>query len=215
MQPLQHLDGSMSQPTTVYPEQHERAQFCSMYTRELLLHSPCAAHALHEACKSLPQLVGVAVVAATVLTVELDEQAGLQLRAQFWSIHACDWPVHCPWDAQPLHEACKSVPEQPDVAAERGADVMKTGAGVRATTATGAAVVAEQAGVQLLAQLLAIQTRELPVHCPCAAHVVHVACVSAPQLTGGVGTMTGAGERGAKVAEPHAGLQLRAQLVSM
>jgi hypothetical protein len=75
----------------------------------------------------------------------------------------------------------------------------------------GVAAMAEQAGVQLLAQLLAIQTRASPLHSPCAAHVGHVACVSVPQVTGGVGTKTGAGERGAMDAVAHAGLQLQPQ----
>ena len=75
----------------------------------------------------------------------------------------------------------------------------------------GVAAMAEQAGVQLLAQLLAIQTRASPLHSPCAAHVEHVACVSVPQVTGGVGMKTGAGERGAMDAVAHAGLQLQPQ----
>ncbi len=31
-----------------------------------------------------------------VVTLVVEEQAGLQLLAQFWSIHAEDAPVHCP-----------------------------------------------------------------------------------------------------------------------
>jgi hypothetical protein len=34
--------------------------------------------------------------AAEVVTVVVEEQAGLQLLAQFWSIQAEDEPVHCP-----------------------------------------------------------------------------------------------------------------------
>ena len=33
---------------------------------------------------------------AEVVTVVVEEQAGLQLLAQFWSIQAEDAPVHCP-----------------------------------------------------------------------------------------------------------------------
>jgi hypothetical protein len=56
---------------------------------------------------------------------------GLQLRAQFCSIHACAEPVHCPCAAHVGQLACQSVPEH-GVVAGRGAAVatMKTGAAV-------------------------------------------------------------------------------------
>ena len=43
-------------------------------------------------------------------------------------------------------------------------------------------VVAEQAGLQLLAQFCSIQAEAAPVHCPCDAQEAHAACVSVPQF---------------------------------
>jgi hypothetical protein len=58
------------------------------------------------ACESVPEHAVVAAgrgAAVTpvwaevgVITVVVEEQAGLQLLAQFWSIQAEDAPVHCP-----------------------------------------------------------------------------------------------------------------------
>ena len=58
------------------------------------------------ACESVPEHAvvaagrGAAVTSvwdeAEVVTVVVEEQAGLQLLAQFWSIQAEDAPVHCP-----------------------------------------------------------------------------------------------------------------------
>ena len=58
------------------------------------------------ACKSVPEQAVVAAgrgaavtevwVEAEVVTVLVEEQAGLQLLAQFWSIQAEAAPVHCP-----------------------------------------------------------------------------------------------------------------------
>ncbi len=58
------------------------------------------------ACESVPEHAVVAAgrgAAVTkvwadveVVTLVVEEQAGLQLLAQFWSIHAEDAPVHCP-----------------------------------------------------------------------------------------------------------------------
>ena len=61
---------------------------------------------------------------AEAVTVLVEEQAGLQLLAQFWSIHVADTPVHCPCDAQVAHVACESVPEhEVVVVGRRGAAV--------------------------------------------------------------------------------------------
>ena len=58
------------------------------------------------ACESVPEHAVVAAgrgAAVTkvwadveVVTLVVEEQAGLQLLAQFWSIHAEAAPVHCP-----------------------------------------------------------------------------------------------------------------------
>jgi hypothetical protein len=77
---------------------------------------------------------------AEVVTVVVEEQAGLQLLAQFWSIHVADTPVHCPCDAQVVHVACESVPEhEVVVVGRRGAAVAMEKVG-GAVTGRGAAV---------------------------------------------------------------------------
>ena len=48
-----------------------------------------------------------------------------QLLAQFAAIQAEAEPVHSPREAQEVHVACESVPEQAVVAAGRGAAVTK------------------------------------------------------------------------------------------
>ena len=139
------------------------------------------------ACESVPEQAVVAAgrgaavtkvwAEAEVVTVVVEEQAGLQLLAQFWSIHAADAPVHCPCDAQVAHVACESVPEhEVVVVGRRGAAVAmeKVGGAVIGRVAAVAAVVAEQ---QLLAQFAAIHAADVLVHSPCDAQVAHVACI--------------------------------------
>jgi len=160
------------------------------------------------ACESVPEQAVVAAgrgaavtkVWAEVVTVVVEEQAGLQLLAQFWSIHAADAPVHCPCDAQVAHVACESVPEhEVVVVGRRGAAVAmeKVGGAVIGRVAAVAAVVAEQ---QLLAQFAAIHAADVLVHSPCDAQVAHVACVSVPEqadvVVGVVGREAGDGEGG-------------------
>ena len=139
------------------------------------------------ACKSVPEQAVVAAgrgaavtkvwAEAEVVTVVVEEQAGLQLLAQFWSIHEADRPVHCPCDAQVAHVACESVPEhEVVVVGRRGAAVALEKVG-GAVTGRGAAVAAVVAEHQLLAQFAAIHAADVPVHCPCDAQVAHVACI--------------------------------------
>jgi hypothetical protein len=162
--------------------------------------------------------VGVAMKAGAAVRggVTAGAHDGLQLRAQFNSIHACAAPVHCPCAAQAAHVACESVPEQAVAVAGRGA-VVGTGRGA----AVGGAVTAEQ---QLPAQFENIHACAAPVHRPCAAHVVHIACESAPEpeqrVVAATETRTGADVRGVATAMgagvvAHDGLQLRAQFASI
>jgi hypothetical protein len=83
-----------------------RAQFWTIHACAAPEHWPCADHVGHVVCESAPQLlvadggitVGVAVAMKTGAAVRggvtAVAQAGLQLRAQFWTIHACAAPVH-------------------------------------------------------------------------------------------------------------------------
>jgi hypothetical protein len=102
------------------------------------------------------------------------------------------------------HVACESKHE-PETAA-RGTDVLgamgagtNTGAAVR-----GAVAMPAHAGLQLRAQFDSIHACDAPVHCPCDAHVGHVACESVPQVvaagSGGMTTRVGTGRDGTTVA---------------
>ncbi len=135
------------------------------------VHCPCDAQVGHIAFVSVPAAAGVAMIGADmggVATAALAAHDGLQLRAQFSTIHACAAPVHWPCADHVGHVACESVPEQ-DTVAGRGAAVaaMKTGAAV------GAAAAAEQ---QLRAQFDSIHAREELAHSPCDAQAAHEAC---------------------------------------
>ena len=73
------------------------------------------------ACESVPEHAVVAAgrgagvtkiwVGAEVVTVVVEVQAGLQLRAQFWSIHVCAVLLQSPCNAQAAHVACVSLPQ--------------------------------------------------------------------------------------------------------
>ena len=120
---------------------HDRAQFCSIHTRASPLHCPCDAQVAHVACVSVPQLrvvvgggtaglrTGAAVVggihtgaavAGVIAALGDEPHEGLQLRAQFWSIHACEELLQSPCDAHALHVACVSVPQATVPAAGEG-----------------------------------------------------------------------------------------------
>ena len=128
------------------------------------------------ACKSVPEQAVVAAgrgaavtkvwAEAEVVTVVVEEQAGLQLLAQFWSIHVADTPVHCPCDAQVVHVACESVPEHEVVVVGRGGAAVtmeKVGGAVIGRGAAVAAVAAVAAEQQLLAQFASIHACVAPV----------------------------------------------------
>ena len=140
-----------------------------------------------------------------------------QLRAQFDSIQAREELVHSPCAAHVGHVAWESMPQL--LMAGGGGGGMPIGAGASVRGDVGAVgVVLAHDGLQLRAQFEAIQTCAAPVHCPCAAHVGHVACESVP-------THDGAAERGAAVATMKTGAavggaaaaeqQLRAQFDSI
>ena len=100
--------------------------------------------------------MGVAMKAGAAVRggVTAGAHDGLQLRAQFNSIHACAAPVHCPCAAHAVQAACESAPEHEVVIAGRGvvgAPVTARGADVAMadTAVTGGAAAgssAEHAG---------------------------------------------------------------------
>jgi hypothetical protein len=93
------------------------------------------------------------------------------------------------------------VPPAPETGTGTGGVGAKTGAAVRG--AVGTTGVVAHAGLQLRAQFEAIHACAAPVHCPCAAHVIHVACESVPQLVTG----DGAGHVGGEVKDGVGGVK--------